>query len=160
MLSSGDCIQYAVCYMAVWVFTALWAWLFSRHNTVDAAVYYVMSCDERGRQCCSMSCHIVSVQVCTEGSVSSLPVTLCYRYMFLWPPAVDAVTEHRQQTANDTIPLSILQFQQTTFLPICFSTAMEFHSLQLVVMFVCFIVYNESTAVTEKCVVVYRTAWI
>jgi len=26
-------------------------------------------------------------------------------------------------------------------------------------MFVCFIVYNESTAVSEKCVVVYRTAW-
>ena len=30
----------------------------------------------------------------------------------------------------------------------------------MVVMSVCFIVYNESTAVTEKCVVVYRTAWI
>jgi hypothetical protein len=25
---------------------------------------------------------------------------------------------------------------------------------------VCFVVYSESTAVTEKCVVVYRTAWI
>ena len=27
-------------------------------------------------------------------------------------------------------------------------------------MFVCFAVYYESTAVNEKCVVVYRTAWI
>jgi hypothetical protein len=30
----------------------------------------------------------------------------------------------------------------------------------MVVLFVCFTVYNESTAVTEKCVLVYRTAWI
>ena len=82
-----------------------------------------MSGDERGRQCCSMSCHIVSVQVCTDGSVSSLPVTLCYHYMLLWPPAVDGVTEHRQQTTNDTIPLSVLQFQQTT----CLSQSMILH---------------------------------
>ena len=59
------------------------AQLFSRHNTVYVADYCGMSGDERGRQCCSMSCHIVSVQVCTEGSVSSLAVTLCYHYMFL-----------------------------------------------------------------------------
>ena len=52
-------------------------------NTVDAAEYCGMSGDERGRQCCSMICHIMSVQVCTEGSVSSLPVTLYYQYMFL-----------------------------------------------------------------------------
>jgi len=30
------------------------------------------------------------------------------------------VTEHRQQTTNDTIPLSKLQCQQTTCLPIHF----------------------------------------
>jgi hypothetical protein len=30
--------------------------------------------------------------------------------------------------------------------------AREVHALQIVVMFVCFILYNESTAVTEKCV--------
>jgi len=97
--------------MATWMFTALWAWLFSRHNTVDAADYCGMSGDERGRQCWSMSCHIVSAQLCTEGSVSSLPVTLCYQYMFLWP-AVDGVTEHRRQTTNDIITLWILQFQK------------------------------------------------
>jgi hypothetical protein len=67
--------------------------------------------------------------------------------MFLRPPAVDGVTEHRQQTTNDIIA----HFQETTCLPI--------YALQMVVMFVCFIVYNESIAVTEKCVVVYRTAW-
>jgi len=37
----------------------------------------------RDGQCCNMSCHIVSVQVCTEGSVSRLFVPLCYQYMFL-----------------------------------------------------------------------------
>jgi hypothetical protein len=120
MCSSGDdSIQYAVCYMATWLFTVLWAWLYSRCNTVDAADCCGMSGDERGRLCCSMSCHIVSVQVCTEGSVSSLPVTLCYQYMFLWPPAVGAVTEHRQQTKNDIIPLWILQFLYITCLPVC-----------------------------------------
>ena len=31
-------------------------------------------------------------------------------------------------------------------------TAREVHALQMVVMFVCFTVYNESTALTEKCV--------
>ena len=31
------------------------------------------------------------------------------------------------------------------------STARDFPLLQMVIMFVCFIVYNESTAVTEKC---------
>jgi len=98
MWSSVDSIQYAVCYLAVWMFTALLAWLFSRHNTVDASDCCGIFCDERGRQCCSLSCHIMSAQVCTEGSVSSLPVTLCYQYMFLWPPAVDGVTE---QTANN-----------------------------------------------------------
>ena len=117
MWSSGDSIQYAVCYMAIWMFTVLWAWLFSRHNTVDVADCCGMFCDERGRQCCSMSCHIVSVQVCTGGCVSSLPVTVCYQYMLLWP-SVDGVTEHRQQTTNDVIAPWILQFRQTTYLPI------------------------------------------
>ena len=111
MWSSVDSIQWAVCYLAARMFTALWAWLFSRRNTVDAADCCGMSCDKRGRQCCSLSCHIMSAQVCTEGSVSSLSVTLCYQYMFLWPPAVDAVTEHRQHRTND-IPLSILQFRK------------------------------------------------
>ena len=41
MWSSGDSIQYAVCYMAAWMFTALWALLFSRHNTVDNIQYAV-----------------------------------------------------------------------------------------------------------------------
>ena len=53
------------------MFTALLAWLFSRRNTVDAADYCGMSGVERGRQWCSMSCHIMSVHVCIEGSVSS-----------------------------------------------------------------------------------------
>jgi len=34
------------------MFTALSAWLFSRHNTVDAADCCGMSGDERGRQQC------------------------------------------------------------------------------------------------------------
>jgi len=40
------------------------------------------------------------------------------------------------------------------------STTREVHALQLVIIFVCFIVYNVNTAVIEKCVVVYRAAWI
>jgi hypothetical protein len=44
-------------------------------RTVGAADCCGMSGDERGRQCCSMNCHIMSVQVCTEGSDGSLPVT-------------------------------------------------------------------------------------
>ena len=135
------------------MFTALWAWLFSRHNTADAADCCGMSGDERGRQCCSVRCHIVSVQVCTEGCVSSLPVTLCYQYMFLWPPAVDAVTEHRQQTTNwhhSTVNTTVSG--KNLSLNLWFFTAREVHVLQMVVMFVCFIVYNESKVLTEKCV--------
>jgi len=56
------------------------------------------------------------------------------------------VTEHRQQTTSLPMYDSALQG--------------KVHSLQMVIMFVSFIVYNERTAVTEKCVVVYRTAWI
>ena len=33
-----------------------------------------------------------------------------------------------------------------------FFTAREVHAVQMVIMFVCFIVYNESTALSEKCV--------
>jgi len=61
MWSSVDSIQYAVCYMAVWMFTALSACLFSRRNTVDAADCCGMFGDERGRHCCSLCCHIMSV---------------------------------------------------------------------------------------------------
>jgi hypothetical protein len=52
-------------------------------GTVGAADCCGMSGDERARECFSLSRHVMFVQVCTEGSVSSLPVTLCYRYMFL-----------------------------------------------------------------------------
>jgi hypothetical protein len=41
-----------------------------------------------------------------------------------------------------------------------FSAAREVYALQMVVMFVCCALYNESTDVADKCMVVYRTAWI
>jgi hypothetical protein len=38
--------------------------------------------------------------------------------MFLWPPSVDGVIEHRQQTTNGIIAPWILQFQETACLPV------------------------------------------
>ena len=146
--------------MAVWMFTALWAWLFSRHNTVGAADCCGVSCDERSRKCCSLCCHIVSAQVCTDSSVSSVPVTLL-------PVYVSVTTSCRwsdwTQTANNKWHhLTVNTAVSTNNLSpnLWFSTTKEVYALQMVIMFVCFIVYNESTAVTEKCVLVYRTAWI
>ena len=101
---------------------------------------------------------ILCLQVCTKGCVSRLPVTLCYKYVFLWLPAVDGVTEHRQQTTNDIIPLWILQFQEITSLPI-YDFPLQWGFMHYK-WSGCFFVYNESTALTKKCVVVYRTAWI
>ena len=93
-------------------------------------------------------------------ALSVVFLSLCYQYMFVWPPAVDGVTEHRQQTTNDTIPLCTTVSANSLSANLWFSTAREVHALQMLIIFVCCFVYNESTAVTEKCVVVYRTQWI
>ena len=49
-------------------------------------------------------------------------------------------------TVNTTVSANNL------FVNVCYSIAREVHSLQMVVMFVYFIVYNVSIALTEMCV--------
>jgi hypothetical protein len=54
----------------------------------------------------AVSVVIMSAQVCPKCSLISLTLKLCNQCMFLWPSAVDRMTEHRKETTN--IPLSIL----------------------------------------------------
>ena len=70
---------------------------------------------------------------------------------------VNGVTEQRQQTRMTSFHCQYYNFIKQIFSQ---SNTREIDALQLVIMFMCFIVYNESTAVNEKCVVVYRTGWI
>ena len=60
---------------------------------------------------------------------------------------VNGVTEHSKQQMT---PFNC-KYYSFSKQPVCQSTTKGVHALQMVVMFVCFIVFNESTDVTEVC---------